>query len=484
MRTRVTAGTTARLRAWGRAVLFWLVGTGGACSVGLCAWFLTLPVTLNLASEVARTALVVAATLVLALAMGLLIPARRTEIVLAETLLGARFPDGWHRQQQAGGVERVRTSLWFTAHLLGGAVVILAGLVALPVGAGLATASWTGTAGTRPLGIPVLPFLGTGSDWLVLAAGIALIVVAAVILAGLPLLATWPAEVMLGPSPRELMTITATQAARAAERNRVARDLHDSVGHNLSIISVLATAAVRTPEESAVRAYCEDIAGVARSALTDLDEALRVLRAGSDPDRSSDPGSGTGGSSGSGSGSGGGDTDARTLADLDPLLERLRSAGRRIDGDVPAAVGSVPEPVSREGYRIVAEALTNAARYGTDDPTELTLTLDGDRLTIEVANRIGTGGTGGSGGAGGAGGAAGRGRRDGGRGLVGIRERVSLLGGTLTVGTDDTGGAAGWWRLRAELPGAAARVRSDSRSRPAASTSSTSPAPPAPEQTR
>nr|WP_238345603.1 histidine kinase [Actinopolymorpha cephalotaxi] len=254
------------------------------------------------------------------------------------------------------------------------------------------------------------------------------------------------------------MAITATQAARAAERNRVARDLHDSVGHNLSIISVLATAAVRTPEEGTVRAYCEDIAGVARSALTDLDEALRVLRADADPDRGSGPSGG--------SGAGGGDTDARTLADLDTLLQRLRSAGRRIDGIVPADVVSVPEPVSREGYRIVAEALTNAARYGTDDPTDLTLTLAGDRLTIEVANRVGS---------------SGRGRRDGGRGLVGIRERVHLLGGTLAVGPDDA--AAGWWRLRAELPGAAARPRS----RPAASTSPTSPTPPippAPEQTR
>nr|WP_272955926.1 histidine kinase [Actinopolymorpha rutila] len=269
------------------------------------------------------------------------------------------------------------------------------------------------------------------------------------------------------------MAITATQAARAAERNRVARDLHDSVGHNLSIISVLATAAVRTPEESAVRAYCEDIAGVARSALTDLDEALRVLRAGTDPDHGSDGGSGPD------TRSGGGDTDARTLADLDTLLERLRSAGRRIDGSVPAAVGSVPEPVSREGYRIVAEALTNAARHGTDDPTELTLTLAGDRLRIEVANRVGS---------------AGRGRRDGGRGLVGIRERVSLLGGTLAVGPDHD--AAGWWRLHAELPGAAARTRPGARPGPGTEpgtepepdpepdSAPTSTTKPAPEQTR
>ncbi|MGW0231327.1 sensor histidine kinase [Actinopolymorpha singaporensis] len=479
MRTTVPAGTTARLRAWGRAVLFLLVGTGGASSVGLCAWFLTLPVTLNLEPAWTRVALAGATALVLALAMGLLIPARRTEVVLAETLLGARFPDGWHRQQHAGRVERVRTSLWFTAHLLGGAAVLLAGVVAVPVGIGLVGAPWTGTAGTHPLGMPVLPLLGTGSDWVVVVAGAVALLVGAAVVVGLPLVATWPAEVMLGPSPRELMAITATQAARAAERNRVARDLHDSVGHNLSIISVLATAAVRTPEESAVRAYCEDIAGVARSALTDLDEALRVLRADSGPGSDADSGtegrSGSGPGAGSGSGSGGGDADARTLADLDTLLERLRSAGRRIDGGVPAAVGSVPEPVSREGYRIVAEALTNAARYGTDDPTELTLTLTGDRLTIEVANRVGS---------------AGRSRRDGGRGLVGIRERVSLLGGTLAVGPDD--GAAGWWRLRAELPGAAARTRPGARPASAAGpaagpgpdSASTSPTPPAPEQTR
>ena len=476
VRTTVTAGTTARLRAWGRAMLFLLVGTGGACSVGLCAWFLTLPVTLNLDADWFRTALVVATALVLALAMGLLIPARRTEIVLAETLLGARFPDGWHQQQQAGRVERVRTSLWFTAHLLAGAVVLLAGVVAVPVGVGLAGAPWTGTAGTRPLGIPVLPLLGTGSDWgggrrrRGHGPGRRGDVV------GLPRLATWPAEVMLGPSPRELMAITATQAARAAERNRVARDLHDSVGHNLSIISVLATAAVRTPEESAVRAYCEDIAGVARPrsptstrrcascAPTRVPATATARTAG--PARA-------GVRPGQRSGSGGRDADARTLADLDTLLERLRSAGRRIDGSVPAEVGSVPEPVSREGYRIVAEALTNAARYGTDDPTELTLTLAGDRLTIEVANRVGS---------------SGRGRRDGGRGLVGIRERVSLLGGTLAVGPDDR--AAGWWRLRAELPGAAARTRPGARPDPGPGPGSnsdsapTSPTPPAPEQPR
>jgi signal transduction histidine kinase len=226
--------------------------------------------------------------------------------------------------------------------------------------------------------------------------------------AGLGSLAATMAPVLLGPSTAERTAAVEARERRLAERNRLARELHDSVGHALTATTLQAGAARavfdRDPEFA--RRALEAIEEVGRTAMEDLDHVLGVLReSGPEPAR-----------------------PQRTLADLDRLFADVRAGGVRLDTGV--TVGAVPAPVSREAYRIVQESLTNAARHG--GPGAVTVRVRGDEeLTIEVRNALGDRPAGGGGG----------------RGVDGMRERVRLLGGALEVGAD-----GGEWRVRARLP--------------------------------
>ncbi|MER6596293.1 hypothetical protein ABT214_31465 [Micromonospora purpureochromogenes] len=166
-----------------------------------------------------------------------------------------------------------------------------------------------------------------------------------------------------------------------------------------------------------------------RHAMDDLDHVLGLLRETEDGARAS-----------------AGTAPQRTLAQLDRLVADTRAAGLRVEARVDGELAELPPAVSREGYRIVQEGLTNAARYGrgpvrlrVDVPGEATVPAPrgpsdapGRRwLEIELANLLG--------------GAARPGR--GGRGLDGMRERVLLLGGRITAGPED-----GHWRVRVRLP--------------------------------
>jgi signal transduction histidine kinase len=211
----------------------------------------------------------------------------------------------------------------------------------------------------------------------------------------------------------ELTELERARRAVLEERTRIAREMHDVVAHHMSMIAVQAeTAPFRLPEmDEPIRDEMAGIAAAARSALTDMRRLLGVLRADdAEALRAPQPG----------------------LADLPALVEATRRAGVTVT--LTAGPAAVREPVGLAAYRIVQEALANAARHAPGAAVEVTAGVQGDQLVVTVTNgppavtvppRPGAG-----------------------LGQVGMRERAELLGGTLTAGPAGDGG----YRVRAELP--------------------------------
>jgi signal transduction histidine kinase len=333
---------------------------------------------------------------------------------------------------------RQRTATWFVLHVaLGG---ILGGLtLVVPVLTVL-----LGVAPVAATAADTVPF-GLGAEWGPLV-GVVVLAVYLYLVAGAGGLMSWLAPRLLGPTDADRLARLSLQTARLAGRNQLARELHDSVGHALSIITVQAGAARRVGSgaEPFVGSALEAIEDAARSALEDLDHVLGVLRASasesggasadpSSPDRPTRP--------------------QPTLGDLDPLVRATRAAGVDVDATVSPDIETVPAAVSREAYRIVQESLTNALRHAGRVPVALRVTVLPGALELELTNPVTSGGpprlargAGAAGDVGGAGAAAGD-RRIGGRGLAGIHERVAVLGGDVTASRDGDR-----WRVAVRLP--------------------------------
>ena len=329
--------------------------------------------------------------------LGLVPAVRQVEGVAAESLLGVEFPDG-PPGPATTWPQRRRTSVWFLLHLLSG---LIAG-VALAVVVPLAVTAL------------VLPFADDNDGiWWYLPAGIGMLIGAVAVCIGLGATVTALAPRLLGPSVEDRFEALEQRAARLSERTRLARELHDSVGHALSLVVVQAGAArkVRDTDPAFVAGALDAVEKAARTALTDLDQVLGLLR----DEESAHPG------------------EHRPVADLrqlDALIAATRRAGLAVEPEVTGDLGRVPAVVSRESYRIVQEALTNALRHGTP-PVTIRLDVRAGEIGIEAANAV----------------APGRRSRRSGRGLRGIQERVAVLGGELSAGADD-----GRWRLRIRLP--------------------------------
>lgn len=223
------------------------------------------------------------------------------------------------------------------------------------------------------------------------------------------------------------------RAAAAEERTRIARELHDIVAHRVSVIVVQAAGAARIVEQDPVqgKSALETIAATGQLALTEMRQLLQVLRTDDrGPDRAPQPG----------------------LDDLDTLVTRLRAAGQRIAISVTGTPRPMPATVSLVAYRVVQEALTNTVRHaGADASSTVHIAYDQRALQLRIEDDGGTRphrddqDTGNSS----------RGRVDtdstsdsDGHGLIGMRERVSAVGGTLTIGPRGGGG----FTVRANLP--------------------------------
>jgi signal transduction histidine kinase len=203
--------------------------------------------------------------------------------------------------------------------------------------------------------------------------------------------------------------------AAAQERTRIARDLHDSAGHAINVILVQAGAArllsKQDPERS--QAALETIEDVARETLGEIDQLVRALREDDLPEAS-----------------GASVEPPLGLAALQTLTHRHRSAGLVLDVRARGTRRPLAPGVDRAAYRILQEALTNAARHG-DGSAEVEIGFGPSALELVVSNPTRPGAP-----------VAGPGH-----GIVGMRERAALLGGTLEAGAGN-----GVFRVTAHLP--------------------------------
>ncbi|MGW6905553.1 sensor histidine kinase [Streptomyces sp. NPDC054940] len=307
-----------------------------------------------------------------------------------------------------------RAAAWFTLHLgFGG---IISGMsLAVPPFAGFLVALplLVRLGGAELVGLPE----ALDHTWVLALAPVAG-VATMVALAGCAavsgtLLARW-APALLGPTPEDRLAAAEARAADLAVRNRLARELHDSVGHALSAVTLQASAARRVLDSDPefVREALAAIEDTTRRTVGELDAVLGVLRDGDTP----------------------GTAPAPTLAaDLAGLLRRTRAAGLRVTAKVTADAGALPPVLSREAYRIVQEGLSNALKHaGAGVTVLLRIEVADGHLGITVENPVDC---------------ARECRPGGGHGLRGIADRARLLGGTTEAGAEQ-----GTWRLYVRLP--------------------------------
>ncbi|MFJ3793376.1 sensor histidine kinase [Kitasatospora sp. NPDC090091] len=310
------------------------------------------------------------------------------------------------------GADRWRTPLWLLLHVaLGWTVAGLGGLFLL-IGLVLPGA-WLRAEARLTLFGWSMRADGGWQNWAV-ALGCLLLAAATCAVATAAL--RWSAPRLLGLSSAERIALAAERERRLAERNRLAHELHDSIGHTLTAATIQAAVAgeVLAADPAAARAAMRSIEESARAALEDLDYVLGVLReeeAGTAPTRS--------------------------LVDLPALLERLRHAGAVVEPELSGEWAQVQGTLSRAAYRILQEGLTNALRHGAGGPVEVRVAASADALELSVVNRVGAG----------AGDGAGAFPASG-HGLAGLAERVRLLHGEIEAGPH----GPRHWRLAVRLP--------------------------------
>jgi len=209
------------------------------------------------------------------------------------------------------------------------------------------------------------------------------------------------------------------ERARNAERARIAREMHDVLAHRISMVSLHAGAlAYRTdlsPDE--IRRSAAIIQSSSHDALVELRQVLGILRDASGDDQPERP--------------------QPTAGDLAALLDEARGAGMRIEARMEADLAQIPDAIGRTAYRVVQESLTNARKHAPDTAVRVEVRTDEeDALIVRVSNPLPVG-------------AATRVRSpSSGLGLIGLAERVRLVGGDLTheLGVD------GRFTVTARLP--------------------------------
>jgi signal transduction histidine kinase len=359
----------------------------------------------NLGRTLVACALVPVVPLLL---LGLVPGTRRAEGIQARLLLVPDDENDIGRAPARSLSDRRRTSVWLVLRCWWGLLVATVVAQLLSVTGTLASAP--AVEGTRTvLGVTVPG--GHRHIWyLGLVPPLLLAAFALVVGAGHVQLAL--ARRLLGPSTAERLAEAERLADELLARNRLAGELHDSIGHALTVTVLQASAArelIHTDRDFAIRALTA-IEDTGRRAMDDLERTLGYLKEDELAARTVRP----------------------TLADVGQLLEASRAAGVTVRSRTAADVDAVPGVVSREAYRILQEALTNAMKHAPGSPVDVDLDVTGEQVRLTVANRLveeaprapGTG-----------------------KGLRSLRERAALLGGRATAGA-----ASGRWTVSARLP--------------------------------
>jgi signal transduction histidine kinase len=208
--------------------------------------------------------------------------------------------------------------------------------------------------------------------------------------------------------------------ATEQERSRIARELHDVITHHVSVMTVQAGAARKIlridldDAEQTLRA----VESSGRAAMTELRHAMDLLTMGEAEDLSDDPGL----------------RPAPGLGQLPALAERVRGAGVPVELTVLGEPVQLPPGMDLAAYRVVQEALTNAMKHAQGAEVRITVEHAPQALTLEVADSGGR--------------PAPTARSGAGRGLLGLRERLGVYGGTLEAAEAPGGG----FRVRAVIP--------------------------------
>jgi signal transduction histidine kinase len=213
--------------------------------------------------------------------------------------------------------------------------------------------------------------------------------------------------------------VAATEQARAAsavadERARIARELHDVVAHSISVMVVQAGSArlrLRTDPSMSEQAL-RSVEQTGRQALAEMRRMLGVLR-----------------------------TDDQGLAlrpqpslrGLDQLLDQMRGAGLTVEARVEGMQVMLPPGLDLTAYRIIQEALTNTLKHAGHTCAAVRVAYQPDRLILDITNQPGT---------------VPRSRVNGGHGIIGMRERAALFGGSLTAEPQPGGG----YQVQAAIP--------------------------------
>ncbi|MET9396848.1 histidine kinase [Kitasatospora sp. NPDC002965] len=368
-----------------------------------------------------------------------LVPAmRRAEGVQARLLLVPDRERDIAAEPARTWADRRRTAAWLVGRVaLGTAVGTLSVLV--PIAAvDLLTTRTPDLQGVR---LPALE----GPSWYPL--------LAPVLLFGLGWLIVWAgrlqlamAERLLGPSPAERLAAAELRAERLLDRNLLARELHDSIGHALTVTVLQAGAAREVGDPAFVAKALEVIEETGRQAMDDLERTLALLRdtredgPGTAGETAAAGGDALGSLGSLGSGEAGSTGDARErpgIEQLPTLFDTARAAGSPVEAWIDVAPAKLPGVLSREGYRIVQEGVTNALKYAPGEPITVRIAVRDGRLELRCVNASRAGG----------GTAVRPSPRRGGKGLRGIRERAVLLGGEASAGVE-----SGEWVLAVRVP--------------------------------
>jgi signal transduction histidine kinase len=250
--------------------------------------------------------------------------------------------------------------------------------------------------------------------WAGVLLALVVLVAAVYVLAGLGALEATVARKLLHPSLAERLAAQQARTERLLERTRLAAELHDSIGHALTVTMLQAGAARESADRDPAfldRALAA-IEDSARQAAADLERVLTLLRQEHLPA-----------------------PDAPTLADVPGLVHAAEAAGAHVDVEFTGAVTDLPQALSREAYRIVQEAITNALRHAGPVPIRLRIAVNRDDVHLAVCNplpalapvtgRIGRAGS----------------------GVRGLHDRAAVLGGSAHAGP-----VADEWRVTVRLP--------------------------------
>jgi signal transduction histidine kinase len=206
------------------------------------------------------------------------------------------------------------------------------------------------------------------------------------------------------------------ERAKAQERARIAREMHDVVAHRVGLMVLHAGALEVSLADPAAAQQAALVRQTGREALQELRDILGILREGEDR-ALLDP--------------------QPTLADLDRLVQQSRDTGMAVSVAVDGTRRQLPATVERTAYRLVQEALTNVHRHAANAATEVGVRYGREQLEVAVRNARPADGP-----------HPGLALASGGHGLVGLRERVALLGGTFQAGPRLDGG----FEVRASIP--------------------------------